>query len=380
MKQIIIVVLLAMIGGGCSSFSEQPIDSQVIYRSGDNGYHTYRIPALAVTTKGTVLAFCEGRKHNRGDTGDIDMLIRRSLDDGTTWSEQQLIWDDGENVCGNPCPVVDQKTGTIWLLMTWNRGDDPEKDIIAMKSTDTRRVFITSSENDGKTWTIPKEITELVKKPDWTWYATGPGAGMQIKNGQYAGRLVVPCDHIEAESKRYYSHIIYSDDHGETWRLGESTPQHQVNECMVVELADGRLMLNMRNYDRSQTKRQIAYSPDGGLSWTDQGFDETLIEPICQASLRRYLWPGDNNKNILLFSNPACDTARMNMTLRASYDEGKTWSKQLVLHEKASAYSDIAILSNGQIGCAYEAGEKSPYETITFSRLDIGDLLAVSGD
>jgi sialidase-1 len=244
MKQIIIVVLLAMIGGGCSSFSEQPIDSQVIYRSGDNGYHTYRIPALAVTTKGTVLAFCEGRKHNRGDTGDIDMLIRRSLDDGTTWSEQQLIWDDGENVCGNPCPVVDQKTGTIWLLMTWNRGDDPEKDIIAMKSTDTRRVFITSSENDGKTWTIPKEITELVKKPDWTWYATGPGAGMQIKNGQYAGRLVVPCDHIEAESKRYYSHIIYSDDHGETWRLGESTPQHQVNECMVVELADGRLMLN----------------------------------------------------------------------------------------------------------------------------------------
>jgi sialidase-1 len=105
-----------------------------------------------------------------------------------------------------------------------------------------------------------------------------------------------------------------------------------------------------------------------------------LIEPICQASLRRYLWPGDNNKNILLFSNPACDTARMNMTLRASYDEGKTWSKQLVLHEKASAYSDIAILSNGQIGCAYEAGEKSPYETITFSRLDIGDLLAVSGD
>lgn len=175
------------------------------------------------------------------------------------------------------CVVVDKETGTIFLLSTWNRGDDHEGAIIAGKSKDTRRVFVLQSTDDGLTWSKPRQLTDQVKKPDWTWYATGPGSGIQIEHGPHQGRLVIPCDHIEAETKRYFSHVIYSDDHGKTWQLGGSTPRDKVNECEAVELTNGRLMLNMRNYDRAQRARQTALSDDGGLTWRDQRHNPALI-------------------------------------------------------------------------------------------------------
>ncbi|MCD6505086.1 exo-alpha-sialidase [Candidatus Poribacteria bacterium] len=342
-----------------------------IWVSGQGGYHTYRIPALAVTVRGTLLAFCEGRKHDRSDTGDIDLLVKRSTDGGRTWSESKIVWDDGENTCGNPCPVVDEEDGTVWLLMTWNRGDDNERHIIDRTSRDTRRVFLTSSSDDGISWAEPIEITKAVKKPNWTWYATGPGAGIQIKNGKYRGRLVIPCDHIEAETKHYYSHIIYSDDHGRTWQLGGRAPRPGVNECEVVELYGGRLMLNMRNYDRSHPTRQIAFSDDGGMSWYDQHHHPQLIEPICQASVRRYSWPKENGRGIILFSNPASQEKRINMTIRVSYDEGKSWPIARVLHPGPSAYSCLAVLPDGEIACLYEAGGEHPYESLVFARFTL---------
>lgn len=338
-----------------------------LWRSGEDGYHTYRIPALAVTQKGTLLAFCEGRNLGQGDNGDIDLLVKRSENGGRTWSRQQILWDDAKNTCGNPCPVVDRETGTIWLLMTWNCGDDGEPAIIERKSKDTRRVFVTSSSDDGKTWAAPCEITADVKPPDWTWYATGPGGGMQIERGRYAGRLVIPCDHIEAQTKRYCSHIIYSDDHGKTWKLGGTAPNDQVNECVAVELSDGRLMLNMRNYNRSAHARQIAFSSDGGMTWTGQQFDDTLVEPICQASIRRFSWPGKGRENAILFSNPASDTARVNMTVRMSLDDGVSWPLQQILNPGPSAYSDLAVFGKGRIACLYECGEKEPYERIVLA-------------
>jgi sialidase-1 len=342
-----------------------------LFVSGTEGYHTYRIPSLVVTMKGTLLAFCEGRKHGRGDTGDIDLIVRRSTDHGASWGPQQIVWDDGPNTCGNPCPVVDRDTGVVWLLLTHNVGADREPEIIEQKSQGTRTVWVSHSGDDGLTWSKPEEITATTKRPDWTWYATGPGAGIQMQYGPFQGRLLVPCDHIEAKTKRYYSHVIYSDDHGRTWRLGGRTPQDQVNECEVAELPGGRLLLNMRNYDRSQRTRRVSLSDDGGATWGPVAADPTLIEPICQASLRRYAWPGDGRQSILLFSNPASQTKREKMTVRLSRDEGKSWPIAKMLHAGPSAYSCLAVLANGTIGCLYEAGEKSPYETIVLARFSI---------
>lgn len=343
-----------------------------LFTSGEKGYDTYRIPALAVTVKGTVLAFCEGRKFARSDTGDIAMLLKRSADNGSTWSDQQVVWDDDGHTCGNPCPVVDRETGTVWLLMTWNRGDDRESRIIDQTSKDTRRVFVTHSDDDGMTWTQPEEVTADVKLPGWTWYATGPGAGIQIEHGPDRGRLVIPCDHIEADTKHYYSHVIYSDDHGKTWKLGGSTLQHQVNECEVVELTGNRLMLNMRNYDRSQRTRKVSISEDGGMTWGDIYADSTLIESICQASIRRYSWA--DGRDILLFSNPAHEDERRNMTVRLSEDGGGTWPAAKVLHAGPSAYSCLTVLADGRVACLYEAGEGGPYELIVFARFPLAWL------
>jgi len=123
-----------------------------VYTSREEGYHTYRIPALLSTPRGTLLAFCEGRRAGRGDSGDIDLMLRRSEDRGGTWSAQRVLWDDAGNTCGNPCAVVDGETGVIWLLLTWNRGDDTEQEIVDGRSADTRRVYVASSHDDGVTW------------------------------------------------------------------------------------------------------------------------------------------------------------------------------------------------------------------------------------
>lgn len=373
---------IGMISAGASADSVHggPLSDEPLFISGQGGYHTYRIPALAVTPKGTVLAFCEGRRKSSGDSGDIDLVLKRSGDHGQTWSDQQVVWDDGGNTCGNPCPVVDRETGAIWLLMTWNRGDDREPEIIAQTSKDTRRVFVTSSTDDGRTWSKPREITATTKLTNWTWYATGPGNGIQIEHGPHEGRLVIPCDHIEADTKHYYSHIIYSDDRGKTWKLGGSTPEHQVNECEVVELSGGKLMLNMRNYDRAKRSRQVAISENGGLTWKEQRFDDALIEPICQAVIERYRWPDQGRTGVILFSNPASTNGRRNMTIRASFDDGQSWPASRVLHAGPSAYSCLAVLGDGRIGCLFEAGSTNAYERIVLSRFPLDSLGGQRGE
>lgn len=346
-----------------------------VFISGSGGYHTYRIPALLVTARGTLLAFAEGRKGGSSDAGDIDLLLRRSTDRGRTWQAAQTVWNDGPNTCGNPCPVLDRETGVIWLLCTWNRGEDREPDIIAQRSQDTRRVFLTRSSDDGLSWAQPSEITAAVKPTNWTWYATGPGAGIQMAHDPHRGRLVIPCDHIEAGTRRYYSHVIFSDDHGGTWQRGGTTPRDQVNECEVVELTGSRLLLNMRNYDPARRTRQQAVSQDGGLTWSDQRHVPELIEPICQASIRRLAWPDTNRPGVILFSNPA-SSRRERLTIRASLDEGRTWPVSRLLDARPSAYSCLAALTDGTIGVLYEAGEKNPYQNLVFARFSLDWLTA----
>jgi sialidase-1 len=366
----VVALLSASAALPCRADEPAACSQSDVFVSGQGGYHTYRIPSLLVTQQHTVLAFCEGRKLGRGDAGDIDLVLRRSTDGGKTWSPLQVIWDDKDNTCGNPCPVVDPSTGRIWLPLTWNLGSDVERTIANRTSRDTRRVYLTWSDDDGATWAKPVDMTSQLKKPEWTWYATGPAVGIQLTRGPHKGRLVIPCDHkqlVDGQSL-FYSHAIYSDDHGQTWQIGQRLGD-KVNECTLVELADGRLLLNMRAY-HGKNRRAVAYSSDGGHSWTEPKLDEALIEPVCQGCIVRYNWPADGTPGRILFSNPA-STQRENMTVRVSYDDGQTWPVSRVIHPSSAAYSCLAVLPGGEVGLLYE---RDGYARISLARFTIAWL------
>jgi sialidase-1 len=330
--------------------------SEDLFTSGDGGYHTHRIPAIVLTTENTLLAFSEGRKNGGGDDGDIDLMLRRSTDNGETWGPMQLVYEEGDGApitIGNPCPVVDRDTGTVWLPFCRNND----------------RVFVTHSTDDGKTWAEPVEITGDVKKPEWGHYATGPGHGIQLAGG----RMVIPCDannqgEIDWQADTF-SLAIISDDHGKTWQLGGVTePGH--NECEVVELANGSVLMSTRNYlEFRGERRSFALSTDGGASWSKAWAHEQVYCPIVQSSIHRYsLAP----ENIILYSGPG-GPGRENMTVRASYDEGKTWPVAKLLYEGSAAYSDLVVLPDGTIGCFYERDRST---RITFDRFTLDWLTA----
>lgn len=338
-----------------------------VFKDGEDGYTCFRIPAIVTTTKGAVLAFAEGRKNNCGDAGDIDLVVKRSMDGGKTWGTLEVVWNDSTNTCGNPAPVVDATTGAVVLLSTWNFGTDKEKLIKDRTGKDTRRVFVLVSMDDGRSWSAPREITGEVKPGDWTWYATGPGRGLQVGKGRHRGRLVIPCNHEEGETRESRSHVIYSDDHGNSWKLGGSA-QDSTNEATVAELSDGHLMLNMRNTGHSRY-RQIAISKDGGRKWSPRSPDTALTEPVCEGNLIRYAFPG--KRECLAFSNPASRTARIGMTVRISYDDGRTWPYKKLLYEGPSAYSCLTVLPDGNLACLYEAGYHRPYEGIVLEEIPV---------
>lgn len=329
-----------------------------LFVGGEGGYHTYRIPALIVTRRGALLAICEGRKTSRADHGDVDVILRRSMDGGQNWGPIQLIYEEGgdaKTTIGNPCPVIDQQTGVIWLPLTRDNDD----------------VLLVSSTDDGVTWSSPRVITSSVKRADWTWYATGPGNGIQLTRGPHSGRLVIPCDHrvatVSDRRKSTRSHVIFSDDHGTTWQSGGAT-DFLMNECAVAELTDGTLLLNMRS-NRGRQRRGVATSADGGLTWSPCVDADVLVEPVCQASMIRYAWATAGGPGRLLFCNPASATGRQQLTLRISTDEGRSWPQSRLLYGGSSAYSSLAALPGGQVGVLFE---RDDYSRIAFAKLDRG--------
>ena len=330
-----------------------------VFTSGDDGYHTYRIPALLATKKGTLLAFCEGRRNNGNDHGDIDLLVKRSEDGGATWSKQDVIYGEpGEVTIGNPCPVLDGRNNTIWMPFCRENSD----------------VLMGKSEDDGLTWTDPIDITEDVKLPTWEWYATGPGVGIQLAHGPHAGRLVIPSDHREPDGYDCGSHVVFSDDAGDTWHIGQAI-RPGANECQAVELLDGSLLMNIRMQTDSNGLRAVVRSGDGGITWSGLEHDKNLQCPKCQASLLRMSADAEDQ---LLFTNPCTAEPpspeygkRAGMTLKVSGDAGESWTRSRVLHEGPAAYSCLAELTDGNAACLYEGGTESPYEHIYFEQFSL---------
>ncbi|AOS63203.1 sialidase family protein [Actinoalloteichus hymeniacidonis] len=364
----------------------RPYSPTEVYVSGTEGYDTFRIPAIIRASNGDLLAFAEGRRDGGGDSGDIDLVLKRSTNDGRTWGALTVVGDNGPNTFGNPSPVVDPATGRIVLLSTHNGGTVTEHEIRAgeVDPADSRRVWVQHSEDDGRTWTEPREITEDTKLPEWRWYATGPVHAIALSRGQHAGRLVVPANHSSAppegspdtgiEDRYYDAHLIYSDDGGLNWTIGamEDTPDGAVNgnETTIAELPDGRIYVNSRNQNGTAPGNRLAtYSSDGGA-----GFDEPLqpvpdlLTPVVQGSVLQI------EDGPLLLAAPSNPDRRERLAVRSSHDDGASWSDGVVLSEAPAAYSDLVPLHRGGVGVYYETGVDSSYETISFQRLSARDL------
>ena len=337
-----------------------------VWKNSDPSYNNFRIPSIIVTQNETVLIFCEGR--SGGDASDIDLLVRRSDDNGQSWSRQSIVWEDGSNTCGNPCPVIDQTTGRIILLMSWNMSGEGGKIVVTNSGKDTRRPFMCYSDDDGLTWSKPVDLTESCKNPDWGWYATGPGVGIQLKSEKYKNRLVIPANHSYTTNNKeeqvteggygYGSHVLLSDDGGANWRMS-TVIRPGCNESQVVELSDGRLMMNMRSYN-GMNCRAISYSEDGGETWSEIEHALQLAEPVCQASIIEY---GQyKGKKMFLFSNPAAVDERKALTVKSSFDDCKTWSNAKLIDGKRVQYSCLTVLPNGYIGILYEIGRDHIYD------------------
>lgn len=276
---------------------------------------------------GTLLAACEGRRSGPLDDADTDVLLRRSTDGGATWSEARVIVaDDAHATLGNPTLVVDRVTGVTFLFVCRNN----------------ERVLVARSADDGVTWSAPLDLTGEVVRPSWSWVGTGPGSGIQLTQGSAKGRLLLPVSHQDGgtpddrKSDHRRTHVLYSDDHGETWRLSD-TISALTSEAAVAELADGTLVLNMRNH-LAVRRRRVARSRDGGTTWTHAVNHPRLTDPDCHASLLRWPEPPEiGAESVLLFANPATSRKRERLTVRLSEDGGKTWPVEKMLHAGEAA-------------------------------------------
>ncbi len=352
---LLIIVALVVVGFSALLLSRKDLepgidDFEDLFVGGREGYPTYRIPALLTLPDGTVLAFCEGRASLQ-DHGKIDLVLKRYTP-STGWSPLKVLVEDGQNTVGNPAPLFDLSIQTVFLLFSINN----------------EKVMIINSTDFGLTWSSPREITSSVKRSEWQWYATGPGHAIQLQSG----RLLVPCDHglKKPDGVTPYnlsSHVIYSDDHGNTWNIGYVFDYG--DECMAVETNDSKVYLTMRQNADGRgfplNNRLYAWSSDGGVTFSDVKSDPNLIEPRCQASVVRLPKSNSQDRERILFVNPASQS-RDHLTIKVSNDNCGSWSAGKTIFKGPSAYSDIQIGNNQQIYILFERGSLLPYEKITF--------------
>ncbi len=357
--------------------------SSVPYAAGDAGYHTFRIPAVVETKRGTLLAFAEGRHDSAGDTGAIDTVLRRSSDGGCHWGPLSVVTTSKTGgTAGNPSPVV-TANGRVVLLTTHNGPEATESVIMSGQASDaeTRRVHVQYSDNDGRDFSATRDITADTKAADWRWYATGPGHAIVLRSG----RIVVPANHSSAppagsadvgtEKKYYGGHAIYSDDGGRNWRIGftDSEPDGRVNanESTAAELPDGTVYFNARDQGGSEPGNRVdAYSRDGGRSLTAPYTGRpALAGPQVQGSVLQTSRP-----DVLLFSGPSSPDSRAAMRVRVSADGGRSWRDGHPVSPAPAAYSDLVQLDRRNLGLLYETGDAGPYEKIVFHRLALAEV------
>jgi len=364
-----------------------------LFVAGHGGYARYHIPGVVVTAKGTVLAWCEARK-NGGDWDAIDLLLRRSTDDGKTWSEPRKIADVPGPKAKNPVALrlkdvrPDDVTYNNPVLIA-DRGGA----VHFVFCLEYMRCFSARSDDDGKTWSKPTEITATFEKfrpaYDWKVLGTGPNHGIQLRTG----RLVVPVWLSTGTGGNAHrpsvTATISSDDGGKTWKTGDIAVSDTAeiinpNETVAVELANGSVMLNVRNESKAN-RRLVVVGKDGATGWGKPRFDEALKEPTCMAGMVRFPAKTATDKNRLLFSNPdnlaradgkeepGKNRDRKNLSVKLSYDEGKTWKVNKVVEPGWSAYSDLAVTPQGTVLCFFGRGEKAHFagDRLTMARFNL---------
>jgi len=358
-----------------------------VFTSGAEGHKSYRIPAIIGLPNGDLLAFCEGRVNGSGDFGDINIVLKRSSDKGETWSALQTVVDADSLQAGNPAPVVDKTDpafpkGRIFLF--YNTGNNHEGEV--RKGKGLREVWYKTSVDGGISWSAAVNITTQVHRPnqpqlnaayqfneDWRSYANTPGHAMQFQHGTYKGRIFIAANHSAGNPKEkamdYKAHGFYTDDHGQTFHLGATVDLPGSNESMATELSHNRLMMNSRNQKGDTHARIVSISSNGGQTWDTTYSDQVLIDPVNQGSI---LTIGKKKgKAIVAFCNAADTKRRDNLTLRISFDEGKTWSKNYTVDKSEegskgdhTAYSDLVVIAKKKIGILYE---RKSYSQIVFT-------------
>lgn len=347
--------------------------------------HTVRIPSLLVTREATVLAICEARNvtsHGGGDHASNDLLLKRSTDHGRSWSDVSILATAGRDSLNNPTVVQDRDTGRIFLFYQrypdgYHGAPDPRHDLQGVEPGYGHlscRTLLITSDDDGLTWSEPRDLTRQAKAPEMTAAVAGPGIGIQLRRGPHSGRLVIPF--YKMPDNPYQAYTVYSDDHGDTWTRGELNPignEGAPNEHQVVELTDGRIMLNSRRSGPGPKGRKLSFSEDGGHSWSPLEDDPALPDQGCQGTIIRYSDPLDGEPNRLLFCNPNDTRKRINGTLRLSHDDGATWPvSKPVGTAPFFVYSCLQRLGDDAIGLLYERthDDTAPI-TIAFARLSL---------
>jgi len=336
-----------------------------VFVAGRDGFTSIRIPSVVVSKRGTALAFAEGRAAN-ADQARNRIVLKRSTDGGKTFGKIAVIAEDGDRALNNPCVVVERASGLVLLMYQSYPAGIGERSGKLQPGYDGERVvrnYLITSADDGVTWSKPRDLTRETKRAETvTTIASGPGIGIQLRHGKYAGRLLFPFN--EGPFGLWNIYAVYSDDQGKTWAMGEVAPGglidapkggkvSTVNEAQLVELKDGSTRFNVRRWG-GKPVRKTCLSKDGGITWSKVEDAPDLRDSGCMASVFRYTDPADGEKSRILFSGPQ-STQRANGTVFLSDDEGLTWPVQRVLNQDSFAYSCLTALPDGTLGCLYEA-------------------------